>query len=200
MAVSLQRLGDDPRHHDGVVTGPTSTSTAPGDPESNKSGFKPWNIYPPPPPPHWKFKASNTRTPEISHTHEDGDVPFEFSSCEIPGKGAWEWEMDEKGVFQVYEDLAGEYKDVSSDPWVLRKRLVISAPTRQPLFDVPTIKDFFVDLDTVLSIVTDGPTKSFAFRRLKYLSSKWQMYSLLNEYQELADMKVCFNCPLVLVY
>lgn len=48
-----------------------------------------------------------------------------------------------------------------------------------------------MDLDVVLSVVTDGPAKSFAFRRLKYLSSKWQMYALLNEYQELADMKVC---------
>lgn len=47
-----------------------------------------------------------------------------------------------------------------------------------------------MDLDTVLSVVTDGPAKSFAYRRLKYLSSKWQMYSLLHEYQELADMKV----------
>lgn len=37
---------------------------------------------------------------------------------------------------------------------------------------------------------SDGPTKSFAFRRLRYLDSKWQMYILLNEFQELADSKV----------
>jgi len=48
-----------------------------------------------------------------------------------------------------------------------------------------------VDLDWVLGVVADGPTKTFAFRRLKYLTSKWNMYSLLNENQELADMKVC---------
>jgi AMP deaminase len=66
----------------------------------------------------------------------------------------------------------------------------VSLADRKPLFNVPTIKDFFVDLDVVLSVVTDGPAKSFAFRRLKYLSSKWQMYTLLNEYQELSDMKV----------
>ena len=50
-----------------------------------------------------------------------------------------------------------------------------------------------MDLDWVLGVVADGPTKTFAFRRLKYLTSKWNMYSLLNENQELADMKVCFD-------
>ena len=39
-------------------------------------------------------------------------------------------------------------------------------------------------------MISDGPTKSFAFRRLGYLSSKFTMYQLLNEFQELADMKV----------
>ncbi len=59
-----------------------------------------------------------------------------------------------------------------------------------PLFEVPSIREYYVDLDYVLSVISDGPTKSFAFRRLKYLTSKWSMYSLLNEYQETADMKV----------
>ena len=58
------------------------------------------------------------------------------------------------------------------------------------MFDVPTIREYYMDLDTVLGVISDGPTKSFAFRRLKYLSSSWAMYSLLNEYQEIADMKV----------
>ncbi len=33
------------------------------------------------------------------------------------------------------------------------------------------------------------PTKSFAYRRLRYLDSKFHMYMLLNEYQEIADSK-----------
>ena len=61
---------------------------------------------------------------------------------------------------------------------------------KKPVFDVPTIREYYMDLDTVLGVISDGPTKSFAFRRLKYLSSSWAMYSLLNEYQEIADMKV----------
>ena len=47
-----------------------------------------------------------------------------------------------------------------------------------------------MDLDFVLGVISDGPAKSFAFRRLKYLSSKFTMYGLLNEFQEMTDMKV----------
>lgn len=46
-----------------------------------------------------------------------------------------------------------------------------------------------MDLDEVLNISSDGPSKSFAFRRLSYLEGKWNLYSLLNEYQEMADSK-----------
>lgn len=108
MSVSLQRLGDDPRHYDGTFTGPPTTNSASEANKASSTSPKAWKIYPPPPPPHWKFKASNTRTPEISHAHDDGDVPFEFSSCEIPSQDPWDWEMDEKGVIQVYEDTNGK--------------------------------------------------------------------------------------------
>jgi AMP deaminase len=59
----------------------------------------------------------------------------------------------------------------------------------KPLYTVPTIKEYFQDLDEVLAVISDGPAKSFAFRRLRYLESKWNLYVLLNEYRELAEMK-----------
>ena len=55
---------------------------------------------------------------------------------------------------------------------------------------MPTLKEYFQDLDDVLSVISDGPAKSFAYRRLRYLESKWNLYVLLNEYKELAEMKV----------
>jgi hypothetical protein len=63
--------------------------------------------------------------------------------------------------------------------------------SEKPAFDIPDIREYFLDLEFVLGVIADGPTKSFAYRRLKYLASKFTMYSLLNEFQELADMKVC---------
>jgi hypothetical protein len=59
-----------------------------------------------------------------------------------------------------------------------------------PAFNIPDIREYFLDLEYVLGVIADGPTKSFAFRRLRYLSSKFTMYTLLNDFQELADMKV----------
>jgi len=47
-----------------------------------------------------------------------------------------------------------------------------------------------MDLDFVLGVISDGPAKSFAFRRLQYLRSKFTMYTLLNEFQEMTEMKV----------
>jgi len=67
------------------------------------------------------------------------------------------------------------------------------SPSPKPLYAVPTIKEYFQDLDEVLAVISDGPAKSFAYRRLRYLESKWNLYVLLNEYRELAEMKVrCF--------
>ena len=60
---------------------------------------------------------------------------------------------------------------------------------KTPLFDIPNIREYFLDLEKVLAVICDGPTKSFAFRRLNYLASKFTMYSSLNEQQELAEMK-----------
>lgn len=47
-----------------------------------------------------------------------------------------------------------------------------------------------MDLEFVLGVISDGPTKSLAYRRLQYLASKFDMHYLLNEFQEVADMKV----------
>ena len=37
--------------------------------------------------------------------------------------------------------------------------------------------------------IADGPLKSFCYRRLSYLSSKFQLHVLLNELRELAAQK-----------
>ncbi|KAM0487285.1 hypothetical protein ACHAPX_000556 [Trichoderma viride] len=56
-------------------------------------------------------------------------------------------------------------------------------------FSAPTIRQFYMDLDSILTASSDGPSKSFAFRRLQYLEGKFNLYALLNEYQETADSK-----------
>ncbi|THH30051.1 hypothetical protein EUX98_g4133 [Antrodiella citrinella] len=178
MLVSGQRLGFNPKDHDGVFTGlddhladvsgvrpnaDYASSDAPAE-----SPFSPWRIYPKPPPPHWHLRPEDGAL--ASHSSEPGDEEFDFHSCQIPGNHEWVYKIDEKGVFQVYETTE-------------------ATRGNSPIFNIPSIREYFMDLDYVLGVISDGPTKSFAFRRLNYLSSKFTMYSLLNEFQELADMK-----------
>ena len=205
MIKSLQRLGDDPRDYDGHfkplgddyadVSGvrpdvPTPSSW--DDVESQANAFKPWNIYPKPPPPHWHWKDKEVVSQDGTKNDDDD---FDFAKCEIPGAHeGWTYSIDMKGVFQVFNDTKGTVKPFLSP---LNPSLISSAETneqekkeRKPAFDIPDIREYFLDLEYVLSIISDGPTKSFAYRRLKYLSGKFTMYTLLNEFEELADMKV----------
>ncbi|KAI0074054.1 AMP deaminase [Panus rudis PR-1116 ss-1] len=156
MLVSGQRLGFNPKDHDGTFNGlPDDVSDVAGvkptvDPHAIpevKSNFAPWRIYPKPPPPRWHFQEK--RIMDL----EDEEEEFIFENCEIPGKDDFDFAIDEKGVYQVYKDKED--------------------PDKKPVYDIPTIREYFMDLEYVLGVIADGPTKSFAFRRLKYLSSKF---------------------------
>ena len=180
-----------------VVTDPDiaakQTASIPGL-HAGESRFRKWRIYPTPPPPFWHWKDAHT----VGTLGTPADEEFDSQSLDIPrkaeGEGAGlEFEIDEKGVFQVYRGGAvveGEPNHGLRGPeytyWSVGE-------SKKPVFQVPSPKEYFMDLDWVLGVVADGPTKTFAFRRLKYLASKWNMYSLLNENQELADMKVCLT-------
>lgn len=198
MELSNQRLGDNPRDHDGTFTGfePASSADINGlradadpntcEPTPDQNGNPPaWKIYPPPPPPHWHWKpAEDGVKPEHSKTSGLGGPgsssggrdshAFNFAECEIPGADSRTYALNDEGVFEVWteEPTAGKGKE------------------KQKLSRVPRLKEYFIDLEYLLNVCSDGPAKSFAFRRLKYLASKWSLYCLLNEYQELADMKV----------
>lgn len=156
MKYSLQRLGDNPRDHDGVFQGfstdiggvsgvrpdawdevlkrdkikplaprPMVTGYPPAtiDPvvaakqtasipglNAQESQFKPWRIYPKPPPPFWHWKDAHT----VGALGTSADEEFVFKSLEIPGEAegegeGLEFEIDSKGVFQVYRSgVVGE--------------------------------------------------------------------------------------------
>jgi AMP deaminase len=111
ISISNQRLGDNPRDHDGVFRGiAEGISDVMGiRPEATRSykpmqeQFEPWSIYPPPPPPHWHWTADQAVSSGTQSTCE----MFDFSKCEIPGAHGWEFEIDEKGIYQVYHDATG---------------------------------------------------------------------------------------------
>jgi len=60
----------------------------------------------------------------------------------------------------------------------------------EPIVQVPTLREYYRDLDSIILAASDGESKSFAYKRLQYLDGKWNLYILLNERQELLDSKV----------
>jgi len=54
---------------------------------------------------------------------------------------------------------------------------------------VPTLREYYMDLEFILATSADGPNKSFAYRRLQYLEGKFSLYTLVNDYQETAESK-----------
>lgn len=74
----------------------------------------------------------------------------------------------EHGIFQIYRDA--DCKDKYDYP-------------------TPKVSEFIQDMQTMCTMIADGPLKSFCFRRLSYLYSKFQLHVLLNELRELASQK-----------
>lgn len=58
------------------------------------------------------------------------------------------------------------------------------------VFGLPfTLAEFIFDQNILLALVSNGPIKSFCYRRLTYLSSKHELHVLLNELKEAAIQK-----------
>lgn len=147
-----------------------------------------WRIYPSPPEPVWNDTSKERRNAASSMQNsgilEPNEMPkpprkmgtnigedFHLEEClPVPGPGEMSFRLDDSGVYQVYETAK-------------------SAELDTPIIAIPTLREFYIDLDSILEISSDGPSKSFAFRRLQYLEGKFNLYYLLNEYQETADTK-----------
>lgn len=102
--------------------------------------------------------------------HDIGEDFDMLDLLPLPEEAEMTFKLDDNSIYQVYETADLEKLGT-------------------PIVNIPTIREFYIDLDQVLSVSSDGPSKSFAFRRLQYLDGKFNLYFLLNEYQEMADSK-----------
>lgn len=60
----------------------------------------------------------------------------------------------------------------------------------QPIdYSYKKLDEFVKDMQILCTMIADGPLKSFCYRRLSYLYSKFQLHVLLNELRELASQK-----------
>ncbi|KAJ5533662.1 hypothetical protein N7494_010214 [Penicillium frequentans] len=139
-----------------------------------------WEIYPPPPEPAWdegkEYQPGNVGGPadlNAKRRKMGQDIGEDFDMDELiplPAESSWTYRLDSNSVYQVFESEA-------------------AADRHEPTVQIPSLRDFYMDLDAVVDVSSEGPAKSFAFKRLSYLEGKFQLYTLLNEYQEIADSK-----------
>lgn len=141
-------------------------------PDQNPKNSDNWKIYPNPPSPFWKarnfrkFNDDSAYNLDEKSRHVDSR-DFEMEKCEIPGEDdTINFETDNEDTYQI-----------------------VDSKTNEKLVNVPTIKDYYMDLEKIINIASDGPMKSFAFKRLQYLEARWNLYYLLNDHEETSESK-----------
>lgn len=80
-----------------------------------------WKIYPKPPPPVWVDAGSEPMTDSqiLNKQHEAREASkklgqnvgwdFDMDECEVPGPDEYYYELDPRGVYQVYESKTGMF-------------------------------------------------------------------------------------------
>lgn len=186
-------------------------------PGDNPKDSSDWRIYPPPPNPTWDdnknrpigqtsgpSSLSNSReltadsdrlqtnflpgstqnrdstqqqlsvSPTAKRRKPGQDIGKDFDMLDLlplPGKDEQtSFELDQGSVYQIFETTH-------------------LARSTSPIVTVPTLREFYIDMDEVQNVSSDGPTKSFAFRQLDILEGSFHLYFLVNSYQETADCK-----------
>jgi len=95
-------------------------------------------------------------------------------------KDPWDCEFPENSD-HVIDIREGVYNVYSSEE---------DLKANKPLdYEYPNLEQFVRDMQLLCAFISDGPLKSFCYRRLSYCSSKFQLHVLLNELRELAAQK-----------
>lgn len=86
----------------------------------------------------------------------------------IPGPNGTQYAMSESGVF---------------GPVIITNDLSITENR------IPTVQEYYADFEAISQLCADGPTKTWSFRRLRLLSSHFQLHLLQNEQAEREQQK-----------
>ncbi|XP_017786581.1 PREDICTED: AMP deaminase 2 isoform X3 [Nicrophorus vespilloides] len=134
---------------------------------------------------HQAFAATTARfmNPDgDNNQHHDDKQTIEEHGIHPPSGSANPWEApnipDTEHVFESHEGVFHIYENAEA--------LELNNPCD---FAYPDLDTFVTDMNNMCNMIADGPLKSFCYRRLSYLSSKFQLHVLLNELRELASQK-----------
>jgi len=114
------------------------------------------------------WKLEDEVQPVFTPPSKTGDDPFETKT--LPENLNYVGRMKD-GVVRVYKDAQAVDKN-------------------QPL-DLPTVdyNTFIDDMNFLIALIAQGPTKTYTHRRLKFLMSKFNVHEMLNEMEELKELK-----------
>ncbi|XP_015231598.1 PREDICTED: AMP deaminase 2-like isoform X2 [Cyprinodon variegatus] len=118
---------------------------------------------------------------DVPETPVDADAPFHPPASETHP-------YENQDPKSMPADTGYGCKMVDGVIHVFNKKTNMDKSTELDL-PYPDLKEYLADTNVMMSLIINGPVKSFCYRRLQYLSSKFQMHILLNELKELAAQK-----------
>uniref|UniRef100_A0AAX7UA71 AMP deaminase n=1 Tax=Astatotilapia calliptera TaxID=8154 RepID=A0AAX7UA71_ASTCA len=99
---------------------------------------------------------------------KEGEDPFDVKN--LPKNLGYVARMKD-GVIYVYNDAAAADKHQPKD------------------MPYPDLNTFIDDMNFLIALIAQGPTKTYTHRRLKFLMSKFNVHEMLNEMEEMKEVK-----------
>ncbi|KAM8976570.1 AMP deaminase 1 isoform 2-T2 [Pelodytes ibericus] len=106
--------------------------------------------------------------PDFSPPPQKGEDPFRTDN--LPDNLGYHLQI-QNGVIHIYANKEAADKKKPED------------------FDYPDLDEFVNDMNFLITLIAQGPLKTYSHRRLKFLSSKYKVHEMLNEMEELKELK-----------
>ncbi|KAG8002883.1 AMP deaminase 1 [Nibea albiflora] len=124
------------------------------------------------------FKPEDQVQPVFTTPPSNGEDPFETK--DLPKNLGYVARMKD-GLIYVYNDAAAADKHQPKD------------------LPSPDYNTFIDDMNFLIALIAQGPTKTYCHRRLKFLMSKFNVHEMLNEMEEMKELKMnphrdFYNC------
>ncbi|XP_034000474.1 AMP deaminase 1 [Trematomus bernacchii] len=114
------------------------------------------------------FKPEDQVQPVFTTPPKNGEDPFDTKT--LPKNLGYVARMKD-GVIFVYNDAAAADKHEHKD------------------LPCPDYNTFIDDMNFLIALIAQGPTKTYTHRRLKFILSKFNVHEMLNEMEEMNELK-----------
>ncbi|XP_061912902.1 AMP deaminase 1 [Entelurus aequoreus] len=114
------------------------------------------------------FKLEDQVQPVFTSPPKNGEDPFD--TADLPETLDYVARMKD-GLIYVYDDADAADKHRPRD------------------LPCPDYNSFIDDMNFLIALIAQGPTKTYSHRRLKFLMSKFNVHEMLNEMEEMKELK-----------